>query len=203
MGKNKIRITGGGIHGLPITDENPSGEYPIGYEFETDADLPPAWEGRAIVVGEKPKEGSVFLTGNGDEGEDPAVAAARKEVIQKAEAEFARRDRTHADATKALVARAEKAEAEVQHLTEQLGAANARLAAFDRDGDGKPGGANSGGDPATSEEIVSAIALLEKGNDDHWTAAGLPAVEAVAELTGKAVSRKAITEAAPDAKRPE
>lgn len=56
--------------------------------------------------------------------------------------------------------------------------------------------------PATAEEITAAIGKLDKKNEDHWTAAGLPAVEAVAELTGKSVTRKAIAEAAPDALRP-
>ncbi len=56
--------------------------------------------------------------------------------------------------------------------------------------------------PATADEIGSAIDLLDKANDDHWTAAGLPAVDAVAELLGKPVTRAAITAAAPDAKRP-
>lgn len=56
---------------------------------------------------------------------------------------------------------------------------------------------------ASAEEITTAVSMLDATDDAHWTAAGLPAVDAVAELTGKAVTRKAIEEAAPDAKRPE
>lgn len=55
--------------------------------------------------------------------------------------------------------------------------------------------------PATADDIRTAIALLDKANDEHWTAAGLPAVDAVAEIAAKPVSRKAIEEAAPEAKR--
>lgn len=192
----RIRITGSGIFGMP-TDDNPSGEYPIGHEFDTDADLPVGWKGRAIVVGEEPAEGSVFV---GNDDDDSDVGRARRELIEKAEAEFDRLKSAHADETRAIVARAEKAEADLQHANEQIEALNVKLAAFDRDGDGNPGGSKPA---ASAEDITAAIALLDGKNDDHWTAAGLPAVEAVAELTGKAVSRKAIEEAAPDAKRPE
>ena len=44
--------------------------------------------------------------------------------------------------------------------------------------------------------------MLDGSVDAHWTAAGLPAVDAVSELTGKTVTRAQITEVAPDAKRP-
>lgn len=57
--------------------------------------------------------------------------------------------------------------------------------------------------PAMREDITAAIGLLDATNDDHWTSAGLPAVDAVAELAGKRVTRAAIHAAAPDAKRPE
>lgn len=55
---------------------------------------------------------------------------------------------------------------------------------------------------AMADDIKAAVALLDGKNDDHWTAAGLPAVDAVAEIAGKTVTRAAINEAAPDAKRP-
>ncbi|MFK4794660.1 hypothetical protein [Sphingobium sp. ZW T5_29] len=74
---------------------------------------------------------------------------------------------------------------------------------LDHDQNGKKGGAAEPvGEAATADEIISALALLDGTNDDHWTAAGLPKVESVAELIGKTVTRKAIEEAAPDAKRP-
>ena len=74
---------------------------------------------------------------------------------------------------------------------------------LDHDHDGKKGGsAPVLGEAATPDEIIAALALLDAGNDDHWTNAGLPKVEIVAELVGKTVTRKAIEEAAPDAKRP-
>jgi hypothetical protein len=55
---------------------------------------------------------------------------------------------------------------------------------------------------ATSDDIKAAIGLLDGANDEHWTAAGLPSVDAVAELAGKPTTRAAINEAAPEAKRP-
>lgn len=56
--------------------------------------------------------------------------------------------------------------------------------------------------PATTDDINDAIGALDSSDDAHWTAAGLPAVDAVAELLGKPVTRATITAAAPDAKRP-
>ena len=52
-------------------------------------------------------------------------------------------------------------------------------------------------------DIASAIAMLDPGNDDHWTNAGLPAVDAVSELVGETVTRAQIKAVAPDAERPE
>lgn len=188
----RIRITGSGIYGAP-TKENPTGEMPIGFEFDTDGDLPAGWVGRAVVVGEEPAEGSVFVVNDGD---DTEVGKARREMIEKAEAEFDRLKSAHADEIKAVVARAEKAEADLKLANEQIDALNLKLNGADQSG--VPGN----GDAATADEIKSAVALLDAKTDAHWTAAGLPAVDAVAELTGKSVTRKAIEEAAPDAKRP-
>ena len=50
--------------------------------------------------------------------------------------------------------------------------------------------------------ITKALAALDPGNDDHWTADGAPRVDAVAALTGNAeVSRQEITDAAPQLTR--
>ena len=61
----RIRITGAGIHGAPTAD-NPTGEYPIGHEFDTDADFPIGWTGRAEVVGKGAKAGSTLITNPAD-----------------------------------------------------------------------------------------------------------------------------------------
>lgn len=190
--KHRIRITGRGIHGAP-SEGNPTGEYPVGYEFETEAELPAGWVGRAVIVGEEPKEGSEFITGNDDD--DSEVDQARREVIAKAQEHIDGLKAEHDKALAAANARADKAEAEAADL-------RAKLAAFDHDGNGAPGGSKQPAEPATADDIKAAVALLDKGNDDHWTAAGLPAVDAITEIAGKPVSRAAITEAAPDAKRP-
>lgn len=57
----RIKITGKGIHGMP-SDDNPTGEYPIGYEFDTDAEFPAGWAGRAEVVRGAAKADSVPVT---------------------------------------------------------------------------------------------------------------------------------------------
>jgi len=62
----RIRITGAGIFGMPVTAENPTGEYPIGHEFDTDGDLPDGWKGRAEIVGEGAKAGSTPITNPAD-----------------------------------------------------------------------------------------------------------------------------------------
>lgn len=91
MVKHRIRITGAGIHGMP-TDDNPSGEYAIGTEFETDADLPEGWKGRAeIVGGSAPKDGSKFVVGERgaeDSAKLPALTGKNKaELLSIAKAE--------------------------------------------------------------------------------------------------------------------
>jgi hypothetical protein len=72
-----------------------------------------------------------------------------------------------------------------------------------REDDAEAGDDDDDDTPATAEDIVSAIGLLDPNNEDHWTKAGLPEVAAVRELAGKPVTRAAIEAAAPDAKRPE
>lgn len=178
----RIRITGTGIHGAAITPENPTGEYPVGFEFETDADLPAGWKGRAEIVGGEPAEGSVLV---GNEDEDSEVGKARREIIEKAQAEIERITAEHATALQAETARADKAEAELKEANDKIAELTGKLA-----------------EPASPAEIVAAVGLLDAKSDAHWTDAGLPRVEAIAELTGKSVTRAAITEAAPDAKRP-
>lgn len=56
---------------------------------------------------------------------------------------------------------------------------------------------------ASADEIVAAIADLDPDNDEHWTKGGLPDVSSLANALGKKVTRAAIDEAAPDARRAE
>lgn len=192
MATRKIRITGAGIYGQP-TDDNPSGEYPVGYEFETDAPLPPGWADRAIVVGDEPAGGSTFVVNEGDESE---AGKARNEVIRQANEQIERLKADHTAATAMLQDRAERAEADLQQAREQIAALTEKLNA------NEPGHSTPIDGAASADEIKSAVDMLDGAVDAHWTAAGLPAVDAVSELTGKTVTRAQITEAAPDAKRP-
>lgn len=81
--KNRIRITGPGIFGARVTDDNVRGEYPVGHEFDTDADLPAGWAGKAEIIGKGTGEGSTFLTGS-----LPSLAGKNKaELLEIAEAE--------------------------------------------------------------------------------------------------------------------
>lgn len=57
-------------------------------------------------------------------------------------------------------------------------------------------------DAPTADDIKSAIEMLDKNNNEHWTEAGLPSVDAMKEALGAEVTRKQIEDAAPDAKRP-
>lgn len=89
------------------------------------------------------------------------------------------------DRVSALEARVAELEGENADLRAQLAAA---------------GSSDGGKDDA--DLIRAAVEGLDGGNDDHWTAAGLPDVAAVSEAMGVKVSRAQIEAAAPDAKRP-
>ena len=51
----KLRIVAGGIFGA-------EGEYPVGYEFETDAAIPDGWAGKVIVIEDEPKPKAKAIT---------------------------------------------------------------------------------------------------------------------------------------------
>ena len=53
----------------------------------------------------------------------------------------------------------------------------------------------------TNEEILEALLGLLPDNDEHWTADGLPRLDAVENLLGASVTRKQLTNAAPDFNR--
>lgn len=53
----------------------------------------------------------------------------------------------------------------------------------------------------TNEEILEAVMGLQLGNDEHWTTDGLPRLDAVENLLGASVTRKQVTNAAPDFNR--
>jgi hypothetical protein len=50
----------------------------------------------------------------------------------------------------------------------------------------------------TNEEILEAVRSLDPQNDEHWTADGQPRLDAVENKLGGDVSRKDVTNAAPD-----
>lgn len=71
----RIKIKALGIHGLAATDENPSGEYPIGHEMDVDH-VPPGWVEKVEVLSGKPHKDAKLVTGaseepNGEVGNDP------------------------------------------------------------------------------------------------------------------------------------
>jgi hypothetical protein len=184
----RIRITGAGIHGAP-TKDNPTGELPVGFEFETAGDLPAGWVGRAVVVGDEPKQDSTFIV---NEDDDSELGKARLEVAKSAQVYIEKLNADHKFATQAIVARAEKAEGDLQHAKEQIEVLNLKIVELE-----KP---NQGGE-ATADEIKTAVGMLDANTVAHWTTTGLPAVDAVSEIVGKPVTRKAIEEAAPGVKR--
>lgn len=50
----------------------------------------------------------------------------------------------------------------------------------------------------SADDIKAALAKLDPANDEHWTTDGLPRLDAVEAMVGSAVSRKDITNAAPE-----
>lgn len=50
----------------------------------------------------------------------------------------------------------------------------------------------------TNEEILEAVRGLDPKNDEHWTTDGMPRLDAVENLLGGDVSRKSVTNAAPN-----
>jgi hypothetical protein len=189
MAKHRIRITGAGIHGAP-TKDNPTGEIAIGTEFETDADLPAGWAGRAVIIGEEPKPDAAFVVAEDDGTEEGRL---RNQIGKQALAMVKQETERLEGSLRAANSRAEKAEGDLQHANEQIEALNLKVRELE-----KP---NQGGE-ATADEIKTAVAMLDANTATHWTTTGLPAVDAVAEIVGKTVTRKAIEEAAPGAKRP-
>lgn len=188
MAKHRIRITGTGIYGAP-TAENPTGEIPVGTEFDTDADLPAGWKGRAIIVGEEAPNDAEFVVAE-DDGTDEG--RLRNQIGKQAQAAIDNATRDMQTSIKALTSRAERAEADLQAANEQIEALNEKLKAAE---------AGDGGDDRT-DLIRMAVEGLDGANDAHWTDAGLPAVDAVSEAVGETVTRAEIKAAAPDAKRP-
>lgn len=53
----------------------------------------------------------------------------------------------------------------------------------------------------TNEDILEAVKGLSPANDEHWTTDGLPRLDAVENLLGASVTRKQLTNAAPDFNR--
>ncbi len=178
----RVRITGGGIYGTP-TKDNPSGEMPIGFEFDISGDLPAGWKGRAEIVGAEPEKGSVLI-GNADD--DERITAAREEVRTEAQKFIDGLRDEHAAAIKTLVELKDAADARVAELQARVAELEAEAATRGPDAD----------------LIRAAIEGLDPKNDAHWTKAGLPEVAAVKEALGADVSRAHIDAAAPDAKRP-
>lgn len=86
----KIRITSPGIFGLPLTEESPNGEYPIGHEIDLgDNDPPAGWEGRYEEVGGKPSKDAKLIVNPGDD-------SAERGTESKDEADKPRRPRPQA-----------------------------------------------------------------------------------------------------------
>jgi hypothetical protein len=51
----KLRIIAGGIFGA-------NGEYAVGHEFETDAEIPAGWAGKVIIIEDEPNSDAKAVT---------------------------------------------------------------------------------------------------------------------------------------------
>lgn len=125
-----------------------------------------------------------------------SLTPAARQVLEAASAEFEHRWTEIVAERGAALSRAESAEARLDVAIAELDYLRAKLDKFDPDGDGRPGGA-VGGEAASDESVKSAIELLDPTKDEDWTAAGLPAVDAVAALAGGKVTRAQIESLAP------
>ncbi len=81
----RIRITAPGIYGQEPTEANPTGEYPIGFEFNTDSKLPEGWKGKYHVVEHGPAEGSVAITNQGEGGQSNPLDGTVPELAKHIE----------------------------------------------------------------------------------------------------------------------
>ena len=81
----KIRITKPGIHGVPPTDENPSGEYPIGHELTIDGEIPAGWLEKVEVVGKAAKDAKLVTNEDDGEGDDDGKPTRRGRPPKDAE----------------------------------------------------------------------------------------------------------------------
>lgn len=123
------------------------------------------------------------------EADDAAADAAEKarleaEAKQKAETEAA--EKAAAEKKAADEAAEAKAKAEAEEAAKKAAEDAAAAAALGEGGSGEP------------KTLAEVIQDLDPANEDHWSARGLPAVEAVSKLFGKDVSRADIEAAAPD-----
>ena len=74
----KIRITSQGMYGLPVTDENPTGEYPIGHELDIgDSEPPVGWVGRYEIVGGKAPKDAELVVNPADAGQSQETDTKR------------------------------------------------------------------------------------------------------------------------------
>lgn len=120
----RVRITGPGIYG-GITKENPSGEFPIGFEFDIKGDLPAGWAGRAEIVGKEPAEGSELIVNEGDDD-------IRAELIAKANKHIEGLKAEHATALTAVTDRADKAEKDLAAANETIEGLKAELVKLEK-----------------------------------------------------------------------
>lgn len=137
-----------------------------------------------------------------DSGGDERVRLAVEEVSRRAQDHIDQLTTDHSRVVAALTDRAEAAEDSLSEANGKIEDLAAQLAKFDPDGNGKPGGSTAGiGEAASDDSVKTALDLLDTTKDSDWTAAGLPAVEAVAELAGGKVTREQIKALAPDLTR--
>lgn len=137
-----------------------------------------------------------------------------KEAADKLEAEAAEKAKAEAEAKeKADKEAADKAEADrlAAEALQQQGGQQQSQAPVDpekpegeqhQEGGEQQSQDNGGGEQqpegAKIETVADALQALDPKVDEHWTARGVPSIEAMTKLLGRAVSRAEIEEQAPD-----
>ncbi len=159
------------------------------YSAFRDSELAEAQERYLVAIGQ-PSEAARLVSEAEDEVAEKAAtekAAAEKVAAEKAAAEAkAAAEKEAAEKAAAEKAAAEKAAADKQ-LADEAEKAAAEKAAAEADPLGED----------VPKTLAQIIAELDPDNADHWTDRGLPSMEAVETLAGKAYTRAEVEAAAP------
>lgn len=124
------------------------------------------------------------------EGTD-LVATAEEIAAQRVRAEQERREAELEQQEKERLEAKAKEKARIAKEEADKAAADAGQSQDNGGGEQKP-------ENAKIETVADALQALDPSKDDHWTSRGVPSIEAMVKLLGRAVTRAEIEKVAPD-----